>query len=184
MPGRKFTRLRCFYLSPESRGKVSPSGREVAACGNNNIFFYNNEGGNTFIELMVAITILAVVSIPVLGLLVSGYTAMVMAGRRTVATNLARECVEEIKARGFDYYEENHASGGGIIYLETEDPVENFNIFRREVEVREEEIIPDEYNPDFALRLLRINVEVFWEHRDTERSVTLESELTRRFFVP
>jgi prepilin-type N-terminal cleavage/methylation domain-containing protein len=63
------------------------------------------EEGFTFTELLVAITILALVSIPVLSMLLNGYSYTVMAGRQTVAANLCRDKIEELKSEGFSKYD-------------------------------------------------------------------------------
>lgn len=61
----------------------------------------SGEDGFTFAELLVTMTVLALVAVPLLALLGNGYCYTVRAGRRTVAVNLCRERLEELRAAGY-----------------------------------------------------------------------------------
>lgn len=144
------------------------------------IFKLKNEGGYTFVELIVSITILAIVTVPILSLFTSGYAVMVSAGRQTIAANLCRDKVEAVKANGYDYYMQYFEQHEANLYLEEENPVAGFPFYRRVTRVWEEIVLPDPLNTVFQVSLLKITAQVFWEHQDRERSVKVESELAKR----
>lgn len=136
------------------------------------------ENGFTFAELMVAVTILAVVTVPLLSLLASGHAAAVFSGRQTTAVNLCRAGVEEIKARGYDYYMAVIEENAGAPYTPpAEDPVPGFSFFSRRAVVAAE-ILPGLNG--LEVKLLRVTVTVSWMHGDGERSVALETYLAER----
>lgn len=136
-----------------------------------------NDSGFSFIELLVTVTVLSVVVLPLITLLVGGYATMVMAGRQTVAANLCREQIENIKAEGYnEYYSLVEEEPDGVYRL-TEDPVPGFSFFRRETAVWLEIEEPD---PGFLINVLVIRVKVSWMHREAERSVEVYSKLAHR----
>lgn len=140
---------------------------------------FKNESGYSFIELMVAITVLAVVVMPLLSVLVGGYAVMVSAGRQTVAANLCRDKIEEVKAGGFGYYDSLLDEGGQ--YWEEENPVSGFSHFRRETSiVKETRVLSSGQEGDFTVNLLVIKVTVYWFHEAVAHSVSLVSELAQR----
>jgi len=152
----------------------------VVAVRENKILLMKNEGGYTFVELIVSITILAIVTVPILSLFVSGYTVLASAGRQTIAANLCREKIEAVKVNGYDFYMQYFEQHGANLYREAENPVEGFPVFRRVTRVWEENVLPDPLTPDFQISLLKIIVQVFWEHQGAERAVQMETNLARR----
>ena len=91
------------------------------------------EEGFTFTELLVAITILALVSIPVLSMLLNGYSYTVMAGRQTVA-NLCRDKIEDFKAKGYSGCINLFKNSAGLIReSQRRGPLpEGYELYRRE----------------------------------------------------
>lgn len=133
--------------------------------------------GYTFIELLLAITILGIVVVPFLGLFTGSFSAITLAGRQSCAVNLCREKMENIKAGGYaavyDYYiekgasplhEENLAAGEGFWRI-------------TEVNVISGSVLGNNL-PE--IDLLQINITVYWLFRDQEYSETLESYLANR----
>ena len=137
-----------------------------------------SERGYTFIELLVAITMLAIVFIPVAALLTTGYAGMVRAGRRTAAANLCREKIEEVKANGYSYYRDLINAAPDGIYVEIESSPGGFNYFRRETMMQRLELALEGEN--VSAPVINITVQVRWQEFETERSVKMESSLTRR----
>lgn len=145
--------------------------------------FLKTESGYSFIEVLMAITILGIVVVPMLSLFVGGYALMVNSGRKTIAANLCREMIEQVKANGYDYYMNEIDPEGdlekdpedGAAVLLSENPVEGFEFFQREtlVEIRTSDVRSD-------ARYFLIRVVVTWDDRGVERSVEMESILARR----
>ncbi len=132
-------------------------------------------GGYTFIELLVAITILGIVIAPFLGLLTSGFSSIAAAGRKTTAINLAREEMETIKAVGYDFAYDYFITAGNSPFTENIIPL--WPQYRRVTEVYplelEEELLSD-------AELLSIRITVYWTMHETVFSEALESTLCRR----
>lgn len=139
---------------------------------------WRGERGYTFVELLVAITMLAIVFIPVAALLTTGYAGMVRAGRRTAAANLCREKIEEVKANGYSYYRDLINAAPDGIYVEIESSPGGFNYFRRETMMQRLELALEGEN--VSAPVINITVQVRWQEFETERSVKMESSLTRR----
>jgi prepilin-type N-terminal cleavage/methylation domain-containing protein len=135
------------------------------------------EEGFTFTELLVAITLLALISIPILGLLVNGYTYTAMAGRQTIAANLCRDKLEELKADGFNqYYPLVKASPGSFYQIDSvNDPLPaGYENYRRET------LMWEVYSgADNTVSFLRVKVTVFWTERGGERYMEMETNLAR-----
>jgi len=126
------------------------------------------EEGLTLAELLVTVALLGVLMIPVFNLLLSGSSYLDRAGSRTEAVNLAREKMEEIKAG---------APGQGGF-----PEVEELEGYRRETKVsspREKEVTR-ESGGVLLLTLREVEVEVFWEEENRERSLKMESFLAER----
>jgi prepilin-type N-terminal cleavage/methylation domain-containing protein len=132
------------------------------------------EGGYTLVELLVAMTVLAIVFLPLSALLAAGGSGMVQAGRRTAAANLCREKMEEIKARGCSYYLDAVDAAPGGIYLE----MENLGFFRRETKLQQLELTLE--GEDAGVAMLKIDVQVKWQEGAAEQCVELSSYLAGR----
>lgn len=116
------------------------------------------EKGFLLVEMLVAMTLLALLSIPVFNLFALALDVERRAGRETVALNLAREAMERARSEGF-------AAAGCL-----EEEVDGFSDFRREVLVEE---IP-------GLQLQKITVVVSWQWREREEAFYLVSYLAKR----
>lgn len=121
---------------------------------------FKDEKGHTFIEILASVTILAVVALPLLTLFLSGMSAASNAGKQTVAVNLCREKIEELKADGYErtynlYVEEE-------LSPRLEEQVEGYALFSRKTEVWPETVDFMEGDPELQPDFLRIKVTVFW----------------------
>lgn len=138
---------------------------------------WRSERGYTFIELLVAITMLAIIIVPVAALFTTGYAGMVRAGRRTAASNLCREKIEEVKANGYSYYIDSISHSQNGVYVEVEESPGGTNLFRRETSLQRVKVLSD---PDLEGSVIRITVKVTWKEFEIERSVQMESYLSSR----
>lgn len=133
---------------------------------------HSPENGFTLVELLLAVTFLALVTGPLMSLFAGGYAAVVTAGWESVAVNLCREKIETIKAGGYEYccflIEE---SGPGVAIVEN--PVPDFALYRRETVLIEEELSGFE-----GITLFRIKVTVSWRQGENEHTVVLETYLS------
>jgi prepilin-type N-terminal cleavage/methylation domain-containing protein len=136
---------------------------------------WRSERGYTFIELLVAITVLALVFVPLAALFTGGYMGMVRAGRRTAASNLCREKIEEIKANGYSYYLGQISTSANGVIVEIEDTVGEKNLFKRETTL---ECVKMQNLLD--LEVITISVKVSWKELEIVRSVKMESYLSSR----
>ena len=87
--------------------------------------FLKRGEGYTFIELLLAVAILAIIAAPLFGLLATACTAIRSAGDQTAAVNFARSAMETVKAAGFDAAYETYITGGQSPLIEEslpEDP--------------------------------------------------------------
>jgi len=126
----------------------------------------------------VAITILALVSIPVLSMLLNGYSYTVMAGRQTVAANLCRDKIEELKSEGFSKYDLliRDKPDGRYQIPSAEDPLpEGYELYRRETVIERRESIKGSSSSGLEADYLRVRVTVYWTERGGENSVEMET---------
>jgi type II secretory pathway pseudopilin PulG len=130
--------------------------------------------GYTFIELLIAVTLLALITAPLLGLLATGFTAVHAAGQQTAAVNLCRAAMESLKSLGYAAVYDDYVLKGGSPREETalQGP------FTRVTEVST--LPPDGGGVLQELELLQIRVTVFWAGKGAVRSATLESYLAPR----
>ncbi len=132
--------------------------------------------GYTFIELLLAVTILAMITAPLLGLLTTGFMAIHLAGQQTTAVNLCRAEMESVKNLGYE-------AACDFYIIEARSPVIENALpgapqFRRVTEVTL--LPPDAEAALQELELLRIQITVFWTGRGAERFAALESYLAPR----
>lgn len=136
----------------------------------------NRGEGYTFIELLIAVTILALITAPLLALFATGFTAIRSAGEQTAAVNIGRAAMESVKAKGyaaaFEYY-----VGAGRSPTHESLPQGSGN-FRLVTEVKP---LSPETGPFLgSLELLYIRISVSRPGQGGERSVILESYLAPR----
>ncbi len=136
-----------------------------------------NPHGYTFVELLIAITILGIVIAPFLALFSSSYLSILTAGKQTTAVNLCREQMETVKALDYstvyDYYVHENRSP------KIEKALPGYPGFRRTTVVKPFTFYL-ESDPSYELELLFIAVTVSWPVQNSERSLSLESYLAER----
>jgi len=157
-----------------------------------------NENGVSIIEIMIAMTILAVALLAMMSMFQVGIKQTVVSGNITVATQLANDKIEEIRNLPFYvvydsgtgnqdiddfYYPDNYNNQGydaqdSTTYLQEDDP--NFPNYERYINIQyvDSEIVPvvvsnfDPKDPPPS-NMLRVTVEVIWT---TESGVRREHE--------
>jgi prepilin-type N-terminal cleavage/methylation domain-containing protein len=142
-----------------------------------NMAFFRSNSGYTFIELLIALTILSFVVAPFLGLFGGSFSAISAAGRQSAAINLCREKIETTKADGYDAVNNHFITSANNPLIETEIPA--MPGYRRVTSVCPIEI---DYNGDqgIPLKLLHISVTVSWTLYNKNYSETVESYLGQR----
>lgn len=138
--------------------------------------FLQRSDGYTFVELLLTITILALFTAPLLGLLGTGFAAINSAGQQTAAVNLCRASLESAKSLGY-------AAVYNFYILEARSPVIEATLpgaphLKRVTEVTT--LPPDAGAALQGLELLQIRVTVYWTGKGAERSAALESYLAPR----
>ncbi len=137
----------------------------------------SEEDGFTFTELLVSVTVLALIAVPVLAMLMHSYGYTVSAGRRTVAVNLCRERLEELRAAGSSRCLALFEEGRHRCEIAGEgDPLpEVFAPYRRETVLEKKRVTPA---PGSEAEYLRVTVAVYYGRGSGgEGSVVLESNL-------
>ncbi|HSW35552.1 MAG TPA: type II secretion system protein [Candidatus Limnocylindrales bacterium] len=140
--------------------------------------YLSRSEGYSFVELLVAITILGIVVAPFIGLFATGFTAITAAGQQTTAVNLGRAKMEAVKALGYEAAYNHYITNNNPIQ---ENEIAGFPGYHRVTTVQPHAFFlsyPNE--PPRKLELLLINVTVSWTMRETEKSETLTSLLSRR----
>ncbi len=143
-----------------------------------NIPVLRSNCGYTFIELLIAISILGLVIAPFLALFSGSFLAINSAGRQSAAVNLCREQMETIKSLGCATLHTAYLEGNSS-YLKIEEKVDGFCGFKRTTSV-ETFKFTCENEPSLKLELLLIEVTVSWMDRAKEKSETLVSFLSCR----
>ena len=134
-------------------------------------------GGYTFIELLIAITILGFVITPFIALFSFSFSSIVRAGHQSAAANLCRDKIETLKAEGYDTVYSSFSSSTNNPLLETDLPT--MAGYHRVTKVTDVEInsLPLMEEP---AELLLISVTVYWTMNNQEYSETVESYLGKR----
>ncbi len=138
------------------------------------------EAGYTLVELLVALTILAMVVAPVFNMFVTGYQLLILSGKRTEAVNYSREQMELVKARGYQHAYEFYLAEGNNPY--TEEVQGSYGDYSRRTTVEKPTNQPGEegnHGENYPLKapVLQLEVEVIWEEREKEHSVMVTSYL-------
>lgn len=119
-----------------------------------------NDQGFSLIELVLAISMLALILVLFLNLFLRGYSSTVKAKRMTIATILAQEKIEELRA--------NFAQ---VPVAESRGLVDEFSEYQREV-------IAIQVNGEKALWEVKVNV--YWLEGKKENKVKLSTYFTER----
>ncbi len=145
-----------------------------------------NDKGVSIIEIMIAMTILAVVLIAMMSMFQVGITQTVLSGDITTATQLANEKIEEIRNLPFyvqytgtkqdidDFYSpagfnnEDYDAEDSTTYVQEDDP--NFPDYERHVTIQYvdsniDAIVVGTFNPNDdepPSNLLKVSVNVIW----------------------
>ena len=143
-----------------------------------NILIFRSNSGYTYIELLIALTILGLMISPILMMFSGSYLAIKNAGNHSAAVNLCRQQMETVKSLGYNaaldlYTTEKENSHN------REDNIEGFKGFRRTT-TASPFIISCTNNPDLEFELLLIEIEVAWNEGENERKESLKSLLSDR----
>lgn len=131
----------------------------------------------TFIELLVAITLLGLIIAPFLGLFGTSYSAIARAGQQSTAVNLCRDRMEWVKARGFSYFAAYSNSNGTLTLIEEDLPGEPG--CRRITEISTLNISPPGRH-DLETPLLHVAITVFFTVGHHEYSEKVETYIAER----
>ncbi len=134
-------------------------------------------GGYTFIELLVAITILGFVITPFLGLFSFSFSSIARAGHQSAALNLCRDKMETVKSEGYDSVYASFVTAANNPLFEADLPT--MPGYRRVTNVSPVEINALPMMEESATLLL-IAVTVYWTTNNQEYSETVESYLGKR----
>jgi len=126
--------------------------------------------GYTFIELLVALTILGLVIAPFLGLFSTAFLSISGSGRQTTAVNLGREQMENVRALGYPAVYELYRQENSPAHYEDEIP--GYPGFRRATTVEPFFLDLEGISPP-ALELMLIEVTVSWEQRGSVHKISM-----------
>lgn len=136
---------------------------------------FKEEKGISIIEIMIAITILALALLPMMAMFETGISSTTVAGEITIATQLANDRIEEIRNLSFDdvYSGYNPSTPAAADAVEGYGTIPDFPRFRR---VTVAEYVDENLDPVAGpTDLLRVTVTVYWYFRGSEKS---HSEVT------
>jgi prepilin-type N-terminal cleavage/methylation domain-containing protein len=132
--------------------------------------FLRNSSGYTFIELLIAITILGLVIPPFLALFSSSYKAISGSSRQTEAVNLCHERIESVKSTGCTLQGNLCISELQPVY--SEDEIPGYPGLRRETSIQPFNFACANHSfPEPCLFV--VEVTVYWNHLNNERSEKL-----------
>lgn len=132
--------------------------------------------GYTFVELLLAITILGIVVSPLIALFSGSYFAINNAGKHTIASNLCRDRIESLKSSGYSSLDQLYVSGNGSAIIE--DNLPDHPGFKRTTILS---LYPLEIRPENSedegqtVNLLYIEVTVSWTSREKTNHETVST---------
>ncbi len=138
---------------------------------------FRRSDGYTFIELLVAITILGFLVAPFLSLFSTAYSAITVAADQTEATNLCRDQIEWVKAQGFAHFYPPGSDNRQITIREDALPANPG--YSRVTELAIQSFNPPGH-PDLEVEVLHITVTASWTAFGREHSEKVESYLAER----
>lgn len=139
--------------------------------------FIGSTEGYTFIELLVAITILGFVVAPFLNLFTNSFSSIALAGQQSCAINLCREKMESVKALGYTQVYEFYITENRSPFVEDFLPANPG--FWRVTEISQL-LVNAAGTPQIKLDLIHIKITVYWMVQDKEYSEAVESYLARQ----
>lgn len=137
----------------------------------------NNTSGYTFIELLIALALLGMVVAPLLNLFATGYSLIGDARMHTIALNLCRARLEEMRALGYSAVYNLYFENSSLPITEP-DPL-GFAGFTRKTAITLVEI-PAAINCGLPVELLQIDVTVAWRVNNREHEEILSTYLGKR----
>lgn len=136
--------------------------------------------GVTFVELMVTIAIMAIITLPLLSLFGAAYAGIIQAGHKTAAVNLCREKLEEAKNNGYSYYRYHEATVAeeetfSCTEYENNGSIAGYPSFSRiTVITGGPRLLPG----GLIVDILRVTVTVSWREGEAEKRTTLAGEIS------
>lgn len=138
---------------------------------------FRRSDGYTFIELLVAITILGFLVAPFLGLFSTAFSAITVAAEQTEATNLCRDRIEWVRAQGFTHFYPPGNDHSPITFHE--DDLTTNPGYKRITELTIHRFNPLG-DPALTVELMHIAVTVSWTAGGREYTEKVESFLAER----
>lgn len=137
--------------------------------------YFRCVNGYSFIELLVAVAILGLVTAPLLAMFTGSFSSIAGAGRKSAAINLCREKIEILKAGGYEEVYDSYLVSGGFMI---EDDIPGWPGYSRVTEVKD--LAPGSDYLPAGSKLLSVKVTVYWQGGTYETSESLESRLAKR----
>ena len=135
------------------------------------------DSGYTFVEILIALTILGIVVVPFLGFFSSSFAAIKNSGNQTRAINLCRDKIEILKAEEF-------ASVYSDFITESNNPlIENELVHHPSMQrttYLESILIETGQEVAPGVEVLLVTVTVTWNSAGHQHSETLQAYLTER----
>lgn len=137
-----------------------------------------NNSGYTFIELLIALTILGLLITPILMMFSGSFLSIKNAGNQSAAVTLCRQQMEKVKALGYH-------SALELYSIESTDSntleknIKDFPGFKRATTVRPY-ILSCTNDSDLEVELLLIEITVTWNDGKKERKEFLKGLLSDR----
>lgn len=134
--------------------------------------------GYTFIELLIALTILGLIITPILMMFSGSFLAINNAGRHSAAINLCRQQMEYIRALGYEpalllYSSDNKNNS------HRENNISGFPEFERITTVKPFNLCCSN-NPDLEIELILIEITVSWDDHGMVKEESLQGLLSSR----
>ena len=141
--------------------------------------FCRSNRGYTLIELLITISILAVLIVPFITLFTTSHLSIANSGRQSKAVNLCRGQAEMLRSAGYEFLLQEYIPAGGSTAIIVEDALPGNEMFTRitRIEPLKIDFAGDE---PFAIELLKIEIEVTWEVKGVEQRESLVTLLGPR----
>ncbi len=137
-----------------------------------------SNSGYTFIELLIALTILGLLVSPILMMFSGSLQAIDNAGSHSVAINLCRQQMEYIKALGYESALQLYASDNGTSN-HWDNNIDGFPGFKRATSVKPF-LFSCTNTSTLEVELLLIEITVTWEERGALKEERLQGLLSSR----